>query len=225
MTSTASSPPALLLLAFRLPPARVSDYSDLERGNRIVLPPSWLHRCREVAVLICRLREPTMGRSLHVGVAGFDAPEDVVWIPAWLAGELNIFTDGVPLQVDPLPQPPDPCRFLRIRPRDAEFYDLRDPRAAIEEALRHVPVITVGTQLQLVLQERRMYFDVRHLVPAPVALLTDTTCDLDLERGPAAERWEQRRRDVVDASARRMRERRASAIRTRFRRNRQLRPE
>lgn len=210
------------LLAFRLPPARVDAYPDLERGNRVVLPSSWLHRCRDVAVLLCRLEEPTMGRALHVGCAGFDAPEDVIWLPNWLATELNILSDGVPLVVEQLATVPNPCTFVRLRPRDPEFYDAPDPRAQIEAALRHYPVVEIGTQLQLLIDGQRRYFDVRHLVPAPLALTTDTTCDLDLERGPAAVEWETRQKmreeERVAESARRMREKRRARL-ARFKRN------
>src|SRR5687768_9085523 len=75
------------------PLAMLEEAPQVERGNKIYLPPSALESLMNSNVefpYYFKLTNVTKGRSTHCGVLQFTAPENRIFMPFWMMTDLQL---------------------------------------------------------------------------------------------------------------------------------------
>ena len=87
-------------------------------------------------------------RRTHIGVLEFSGEQrNVAYLPLWIMRGLRI-TDGDEVQFVSRSLPP--VSFLRLQPTDNSFFtSVRDPKLALEDALRNFTAVTEGDMLHI----------------------------------------------------------------------------
>jgi ubiquitin fusion degradation protein 1 len=110
-------------------PGSFSTGTDLESGNKIILPLGALDaltRRRVTFPMFFRLVNPAAGKATHCGVLEFTAPEGCVYLPQWIMDQLEIqqeefvFVKNVVLPKGEL---------VLLQPHFTRFTELSNPRA------------------------------------------------------------------------------------------------
>jgi ubiquitin fusion degradation protein 1 len=115
---------------------------EVNNGGKIILPPSALAKLASLRIeypMLFRLEHE--GKQTHLGVLEFIAEEGRAYLPQWAMTQLDIEQgDIVQLHSTTLPL----GRFLKIQPQSTDFLDIHDPKAVLENALRHYSALTEG---------------------------------------------------------------------------------
>lgn len=72
-----------------------NEREDVERGGKIIMPPSALEQLTRLNIcypMLFKLTNQKMGRITHSGVLEFVADEGKVYLPYWVSHSVNILT-------------------------------------------------------------------------------------------------------------------------------------
>jgi ubiquitin fusion degradation protein 1 len=123
--------------------AMMSDKRDnVNHGGKIILPPSALARLTTLHVEYPMLFQlQSKDKKTHAGVLEFVAEEGRVYVPRWLMSTLQV-DEGTLITVKNVSLPLG--KFVKIQPQHTSFLDITDPKAVLEQALRHFSCLTSG---------------------------------------------------------------------------------
>jgi len=157
--------------------------SDLEKGDKIVLPQSALIKLGQLNIQYPMLFQITNGRVIptrqtHCGVMEFGAPEGKCFLPHWMMQNL-LLEEGhiVNIQSTKLPK----CTFVKLRPASFDFLKLSNPRVTLENCLRSFSCVTKGDQLCISYNKKQYFLEVRDVKPANAASIIETDVNVDFE--------------------------------------------
>eukprot|EP00029_Vermamoeba_vermiformis_P013246 TRINITY_DN8162_c0_g1_i1.p1 TRINITY_DN8162_c0_g1~~TRINITY_DN8162_c0_g1_i1.p1 ORF type:complete len:515 (+),score=117.06 TRINITY_DN8162_c0_g1_i1:3-1547(+) len=166
--------------------ARLEDSIDLERGNKVLLPPSVLQFLSSFEItfpLIFELNLPNFQR-LYCGVLEFMAAEDTIVLPNWMMRMYYIEEDcEIELRSVSLPK----CTFVKFQPHSLELlksnsFDTDRIVALLEFALPHYSTLTLGDTIELVHNGQTHLLNVLEIQPASaVSLVAEPYLDIKIE--------------------------------------------
>ncbi|CAL4894255.1 unnamed protein product [Urochloa decumbens] len=163
-----------------LPPSAAAT-PHLEDGDRVLLPPSALHRLTSLHVdypMLFELRSGSAAdRASHCGVLEFVAMEGTVVMPRWMMSNLRLDEgDHVHLRTAAaLPK----GTYVKLRPHAAAFLDVSNPKAVLEKTLRAFACLTTGDTIMVSYNGRSYYIDVVETRPAAAVSIIETDCEVD----------------------------------------------
>jgi ubiquitin fusion degradation protein 1 len=123
----------------------------LNAGGKVVMPPSVLEwmmatmsssspSTNQQPLLFC-LTNNDSGKQTHAGVIEFTAEEGRIYLPDWMLGALKANQgDILSLTNASLPK----GSFVKLQPLSLDFLDITDPRAVLENTMRHFSALTCG---------------------------------------------------------------------------------
>ncbi|RKP37298.1 ubiquitin fusion degradation protein UFD1, partial [Dimargaris cristalligena] len=135
-------------------------------GGKLILPPSALDKLTRLNIMYPMLFEleaelpptaasapgdqsgpplPTVRRT-NAGVLEFTAEEGRAYLPQWMMQSLGI-EPGAIVKITNTSLPLG--RFVKIQPQSVDFLDISDPRAVLENALRHFATLTEGDTITI----------------------------------------------------------------------------
>ena len=167
---------------FRVQPAaasRISDSSHLEAGGKIILPTSALTALAQMQVAYPMLfRVSYKGRSVHCGVLEFSADEGLVFMPHWMMENLTVDMNEL-VQVENVTLPKG--TFVKFRPQTKDFLDVSNPRAVLENSLRHFAALGEGETIRIAYNKRNYDIDIVEAKPNKAICCVDTDINVDFD--------------------------------------------
>ncbi|CAG5126037.1 unnamed protein product, partial [Candidula unifasciata] len=117
---------------------------DVERGGKIIMPPSALDQLTRLNIqypMLFRLTNRKTNKETHCGVLEFVADEGRAFLPYWMMRNLCL-EQGDLLQVDNVSLAV--ATYAKFQPQSVDFLDITNPKAVLENALRSFACLTQG---------------------------------------------------------------------------------
>ncbi|KAL3856362.1 hypothetical protein ACJMK2_011130 [Sinanodonta woodiana] len=172
------------------------DREDVERGGKIIMPPSALDQLTRLHIqypMLFKLTNKKIKRESHCGVLEFVADEGRIYIPYWMMKNL-VLQEGDLVQVDNVSLPV--ATFAKFQPQSVDFLDITNPKAVLENALRSFACLTTDDMIEFKYNER--LYELRVLETKPGKAVSIIECDMNVDFAPSVgykEPESQRRED------------------------------
>lgn len=165
---------------FRCYPVSFIDRSDLENGDKIVLPPSALDTLTRLNITFPMLFKLTSrdGRSTHCGVQEFVAEEGHANLPYWQMQNLLV-SEGAMIQIANVNLPKG--EFVKFQPQTSDFLKISNPKAVLEATLRSFTCLTKGDTIAISYNDRVYYIDVKNVAPGEAISIIETDVNVEFE--------------------------------------------
>ena len=165
---------------YRAYPVSFIDRSELDKGDKIILPPSALDRLSQLGDLdfpmlfnVENVKEKT---KTHCGVLEFIADEGVCYLPYWMMQNLRL-VEGDVLRVKNARLPKG--TFVKLQPQTSDFLNISNPKAVLETCLRNYTCLTVNDTFMIEYNNKRYFIDVIEAKPADGVCVVETDCEVD----------------------------------------------
>lgn len=158
-----------------------ADKAQLEKGDKILLPPSAFDTLARLQVdypMLFRLTSTTDDRATHCGVLEFTAEEGTCYIPFWMMQNLLI-EEGSVITVTNVSLPK--ASFVKLQPQSVDFLEISNPRAVLEHALRNFSCVTKGDVIQIPYNNKNYHFALQEVQPQDAACIIETDCNVDFD--------------------------------------------
>lgn len=158
----------------------VADKAHLEKGDKILLPPSSFDTLARLQVdypMLFRLNAES-GQKTHCGVMEFTAEEGTCYIPFWMMQNLLI-QEGEVITVTNVSLPK--ASMIKLKPQHVDFLEISNPKAVLEFALRNFSCVTKGDVIQIPYNNKNYQFELREVKPQDAACIIETDCNLEFD--------------------------------------------
>lgn len=155
---------------------------DVERGGKIIMPPSALQQLTRLSInypMLFKLTNKTTNRITHCGVLEFVADEGKVYLPYWMMHNL-LLEEGELLNIESVSLPV--ATFSRFQPLCTNFLDITNPKAVLENGLRLFACLTTGDVIAIKYNQRIYEMCVLETRPGPAVTIIE--CDMNVEFAP-----------------------------------------
>jgi len=155
---------------------------DVERGGKIILPPSALDTLTHFHIqypMLFKLSNLQTSRETHCGVLEFVADEGRVYLPYWMMCNLCleegsvVHVENVSLSV---------AEFAKFQPQSTEFLDITNPKAVLENALRNFACLTTGDIIAINYNDK--VYELKVLETKPQKAVSIIECDMNVDFAP-----------------------------------------
>jgi len=158
-----------------------ADKAHLEKGDKILLPPSAFDTLARLQVdypMLFRLTSDTDKRTTHCGVLEFTAEEGTCYIPFWMMQNL-LLEEGSVITVNNVSLPK--ASFVKLQPQSVDFLEISNPRAVLEYALRNFSCVTKGDVIQIPYNDKNYHFALKEVQPQDAVCIIETDCNVDFD--------------------------------------------
>ncbi|XP_033228616.1 ubiquitin recognition factor in ER-associated degradation protein 1 isoform X2 [Belonocnema kinseyi] len=159
-----------------------NERQDVERGGKIIMPPSALDtltRLNIVYPMLFKLTNKKTNRITHCGVLEFVADEGKVYLPYWMMHNL-LLDEGEILNIESVSLPV--ATYARFQPQSEDFLDITNPKAVLENGLRSFACLTTGDIVAIKYNARIYEMCVLESKPGPAVSIIE--CDMNVEFAP-----------------------------------------
>lgn len=156
-----------------------NERQDVERGGKIIMPPSALDtltRLNIVYPMLFKLTNRKTDRVTHCGVLEFVADEGKVYLPYWMMHNLLLEEGGL-LQIESVSLPT--AKYSKFQPQSEDFLDITNPKAVLENALRNFACLTTGDNIAIKYNDK--IYELRVLETEPGRAVSIIECDMNVE--------------------------------------------
>lgn len=135
-------------------------------------------------------------RKTHCGVLEFVAEEGTCYLPYWLMQHLLVGEgDIVKVSNTSLPK----GTFVKLQPVSKEFLEVHNPRAVLENSLRHFATLTKGDNI--VINYNKKKFEIEIIETKPKDAVSIIEADIEVDFAPPKDYVEPVRQQPVVAEA------------------------
>lgn len=159
-----------------------NEREDVERGGKIIMPPSALDHLTQLNVsypMLFKLTNKKMNRVTHCGVLEFVADEGNVYLPRWMMHNLFL-EEGEVIYIENVTLPV--ATFSKFQPQSPDFLDITNPKAVLENSLRNFACLTTGDVIAIKYNNR--IYELCVLETKPRNAVTIIECDMNVEFAP-----------------------------------------
>lgn len=106
-----------------------NDRSDVEKGGKIIMPPSALDQLSRLNItypMLFKLTNKNSDRMTHCGVLEFVADEGICYLPHWMMQNLLLEEGGL-VQVESVNL--QVATYSKFQPQSPDFLDITNPKA------------------------------------------------------------------------------------------------
>ncbi|XP_050437319.1 ubiquitin recognition factor in ER-associated degradation protein 1 [Adelges cooleyi] len=156
-----------------------SEREDVERGGKIIMPPSALDALTRLNInypMLFKLSNKKNNRVTHCGVLEFIADEEKVYIPYWMMKNL-LLDEGDMVQVESVSL--EVATFSKFQPQNSEFLDITNPKAVLENCLRNFACLTTGDVIAIKYNQK--IYEMCVLETKPGSAVSIIECDMNVE--------------------------------------------
>lgn len=156
-----------------------NEREDVERGGKIIMPSSALEELTQLNItypMLFRLSSAENDKVSHCGVLEFVADEGRVYLTRWMMNNLRL-NDGDVVYVESTELPI--ATYARFQPQSADFLDITDSKAVLENTLRNFACLTTGDCIAI--SYNRKVYEVRVLETRPHHAVCIIECDMRVE--------------------------------------------
>ncbi|KAG7303372.1 hypothetical protein JYU34_011863 [Plutella xylostella] len=159
-----------------------NERTDVERGGKIIMPPSALEQLTRLNIeypMIFKLTNKKTKRLTHAGVLEFVADEGKVYLPHWMMTNL-VLEEGALIQIESVSLPV--ATFSKFQPLSEEFLDISNPKAVLENCLRNFSCLTTGDVVAINYNSKAYELCVLETKPGNAVIIIE--CDMNVEFAP-----------------------------------------
>ncbi|KAK4053847.1 ubiquitin fusion degradation protein [Microbotryomycetes sp. JL201] len=181
-------------------------------GGKIVMPASALEELAQLDIELpidYEISNPAVpDLKTHVGVLEFIAQEGTVNLPQWVMDQLRL-NEGDPIRLQGARFPKG--KMIKIQPQSVDFLEISDPKAVLEQALRHYSVLSAGDIIEISYESLTFRILIMEITPpGPAISVIDTDIEVDFaaplgyvepERKPVAAAPTMKDRYVIDTNS------------------------
>lgn len=152
---------------------------DLEKGNKIILPPSALDHLARLNIsypMLFEVSNPNMNRRTHCGVLEFIAEEGTCYLPYWIMCNL-LLQEGDIVRITNTTLPKG--SFVKLQPVSKDFLDIHNPRAVLENTLRNFATLTVGDCIVIMYNNKKYEIEIIETKPASAISIIEADVNVD----------------------------------------------
>ncbi|CAN1808728.1 Ubiquitin recognition factor in ER-associated degradation protein 1 [Linum perenne] len=164
---------------YRCYPVAFLDKPHLEKGNKVIMPPSALERLATLHIdypMLFELHNPTIERVTHCGVLEFVAEEGLIYLPYWMMENMLLQEgDLVKLRNASL----EKGTYVKLQPHSKDFLDVSNPKAILETSLRNYSCLTTGDTIMVAYNNKKFYIDIVEAKPSFAVSIVETDCEVD----------------------------------------------
>ncbi|XP_027926241.1 ubiquitin recognition factor in ER-associated degradation protein 1-like isoform X1 [Vigna unguiculata] len=164
---------------YRCYPVSFIDKSHLEKGDKIIMPPSALDRLASLHIeypMLFQLINPSAERVTHCGVLEFVADEGIIYIPYWMMKNM-LLQEGDLLYVKNTNL--TKATYVKLQPHTMDFLDISNPKAILETSLRSYSCLTTGDTIMVQYNKKEYYIDIVETRPSRAVSIIETDCEVD----------------------------------------------
>ncbi|KAM5583565.1 ubiquitin recognition factor in ER-associated degradation protein 1 [Rosa sericea] len=165
--------------SYRCYPVSFIDKQHLEKGDKIIMPPSALDRLASMHVdypMLFELNNTTAGRVTHCGVLEFVADEGLIYVPYWMM-ENMLLQEGDIVQVKNKSLVKG--TYVKLQPHTKDFLDISNPKAILETTLRSYSCLTTGDTIMVPYNNKKYYINIVEAKPSSAISIIETDCEVD----------------------------------------------
>ncbi|XLR40893.1 hypothetical protein HN51_019072 [Arachis hypogaea] len=191
---------------YRCYPVSFIEKSNLEKGDKIIMPPSALDRLASLHIdypMLFQLSNPSAGKVTHCGVLEFVSDEGMIYIPYWMMENMLLQEgDTVCVRNTSLAK----GTYVKLQPHTKDFLDITNPKAmlvffilllllrlllaqlifpffrlvdSLETSLRNYSCLTTGDTIMVAYNSKKYYIDIVETKPSPAVSIIETDCEVD----------------------------------------------
>ncbi|CAN8315214.1 unnamed protein product [Cochlearia groenlandica] len=164
---------------YRCYPVSFIDKAHLEKGDKIIMPPSALDRLAYLHIeypMLFQLSNDSVGKTTHCGVLEFTADEGLVYLPYWMMQNMSLQEgDIVQIKNTSLVK----GTFIKLQPHTQDFLDISNPKAILETTLRSYSCLTMGDTIMVPYNNKQYFINVIEAKPSPAVSIIETDCEVD----------------------------------------------
>ncbi|UVC54674.1 ubiquitin fusion degradation protein [Theileria orientalis] len=153
----------------------------MEHGNKILLPQSTLHELASRNIswpMMFEIRNPKNFRSTNGGVLEFISEEGTCNIPYWIMQNLELNEgDVVTITNVSLPK----AKWVKLKPLNNDYWDISNPRAVLENALRNYATLTIGDVIPIHYLQTVYLIEIVDLKPSRACSIIETDMEVDFD--------------------------------------------
>lgn len=164
---------------YRCYPVSFIDKPHLEKGDKIIMPPSALDRLASLQIeypMLFELNNPSAGRVTHCGVLEFIADEGLVFLPYWMMKNM-LLQEGDVVQVKNASLAKG--TYVKLQPHTKDFLDISNPKAILETSLRSYSCLTTGDTIMVAYNNKKYYINIVETKPSAAVSIIETDCEVD----------------------------------------------
>ncbi|XP_076453007.1 ubiquitin recognition factor in ER-associated degradation protein 1-like [Babylonia areolata] len=172
------------------------DREDVERGGKIIMPPSALDQLTRLNIqypMLFKLTNKQTNRETHCGVLEFVADEGRIYIPYWMLRNL-LLDEGDLVQVENVSL--SVATFAKFQPQSPDFLDITNPKAVLENALRNFACLSQGDVVAIKYNDK--VYELCVLETKPGKAVSIIECDMNVDFAPPVGYQEPQRSSKVD---------------------------
>uniref|UniRef100_A0A8D1FLX0 Ubiquitin recognition factor in ER-associated degradation protein 1 n=2 Tax=Sus scrofa TaxID=9823 RepID=A0A8D1FLX0_PIG len=158
-----------------------NDRSDVEKGGKIIMPPSALDQLSRLNItypMLFKLTNKNSDRMTHCGVLEFVADEGICYLPHWMMQNLLLEEGGL-VQVESVNL--QVATYSKFQPQSPDFLDITNPKAVLENALRNFACLTTGDVIAINYNEK--IYELRVMETKPDKAVSIIECDMNAFSG------------------------------------------
>lgn len=160
----------------------LGDREDVERGGKIIMPPSALDTLTRLNIqypMLFKLTNKKTNRETHCGVLEFVADEGRIFIPYWMMRNLCV-DEGDFVQIDNVSL--SVATYAKFQPQSVDFLDITNPKAVLENALRNFACLTQGDVIAIKYNDKEYELFVLESKPGKAVSIIE--CDMSVDFAP-----------------------------------------
>ncbi|XP_059165916.1 ubiquitin recognition factor in ER-associated degradation protein 1-like [Physella acuta] len=180
----------------------LGDREDVERGGKIIMPPSALDKLTRLNIqypMLFKLtnKKSNTFRETHCGVLEFVADEGRIFIPYWMMRNLCV-DEGDFIQIDNVSL--SVATYAKFQPQSVDFLDITNPKAVLENALRNFACLTQGDVIAIKYNDKEYELCVLESQPGKAVSIIE--CDMRVDFAPPVgykePEWKPKVQDSLD---------------------------
>lgn len=164
---------------YRCYPVSFIEKSHLEKGDKIIMPPSALDRLAYLQIdypMLFELSNPSASKMTHCGVLEFIADEGFIYLPYWMMENMLLQEgDIVHVKTASLSK----GTYVKLQPHTQDFLDISNPKAILETTLRSYSCLTTGDTIMVAYNNKKFYIDIVETKPSNAISIIETDCEVD----------------------------------------------
>lgn len=164
---------------YRCYPVSFIEKPHLEKGDKIIMPPSALDSLASLHIdypMLFELSNSSAERLSHCGVMEFVADEGIIYMPYWMM-ENMLLQEGSIVHVKNVTLPKG--TYVKLQPHTKDFLDISNPKAILETALRNYSCLTVGDTIVIPYNNKNYHVNIVEAKPSDAVSIIETDCEVD----------------------------------------------
>lgn len=152
---------------------------DIDKCNKIILPSSALDTLARLNIsypMLFELNNERDHRKSHCGVLEFVAEEGTCYLPFWLMQHL-LLREGDIIKISNTSL--SKGTFVKLQPVSKEFLNVHNPRAVLENSLRHFATLTKGDNIVIGYNNKKFEIEIVETRPADAVSIIEADIEVD----------------------------------------------